>query len=399
MFARLALALSLLLAACGSTPARHAVPADALDLARIPGIPKARGWGDRSPDLLGEVDGLSPGELAEAFPAAFGAPHHYLALSGGGPNGAYGVGLLVGWTQSGTRPEFTIVTGVSTGAFIAPFAFLGPEYDDRLERAYTSYSTEDFFERKSLLSALTGDAALDTEPLRQTIAELFDQEMLDAVAREHRRGRRLLIGTTNLDAARPVIWNLGEIAVSGAPDALELARAVILASASIPVAFPPVLFEVEVDGERHDEMHVDGLASSQVFLYPSGLDWSGVLDRLQVTAQPKLYVIRNGVLETLPIEVQPKLSAIAAQSISSMMLHQANGDLYRMYLTSVRDGIDFHLAALPAEAELQVGENWIDPVAMRELFELGRAHAAQGNPWAKAPPGFEALSLGGAQLP
>ncbi len=202
------------------------------------------------------------------YPGIMGRKHNYLAISGGGANGAFAAGLLVGWSDAGTRPEFTMVSGVSTGALAAPFAFLGPAYDERLRGVFTTYSTSDLVVRRNLLSILTGHSVFDTEPLEKVIARYVDQSMMETIAVEFRKGRRLWIATTNLDAGRPVIWNIGAIANSGAPGALELIHKVMLASASVPGAFPPVIIEVEANGNLYDEMHVDGGIISQIFVTP-----------------------------------------------------------------------------------------------------------------------------------
>jgi predicted acylesterase/phospholipase RssA len=199
-----------------------------------------------------------------------GREHDYLVLSGGGGNGAFGAGLLAGWTAHGSRPEFQIVSGVSTGALIAPFAFLGPAYDGTLRDVYTRYSTEDLVESRSLLSIVRGDAALSTARLRALIAHYLDDAVIAAIAAEGARGRSLFVGTTNLDAGRPVVWDITRIAAHGTPAARELIYDVILASTAIPGAFPPVMIQVEAHGLRYDEMHVDGGVTSQLFLASTG---------------------------------------------------------------------------------------------------------------------------------
>ena len=290
-----------------------------------------------------------------------------------------------------------MVTGISTGALIAPFAFLGAAYDGELQEAYTAYSTKDFFEKRLLLTALTSDAAVNTEPLQGLIAKYVDEEMLQTIAGEYRRGRQLFIGTTNLDAERPVIWNIGAIAVSGAPNALELFRQVVLASASIPAAFPPVFIEVEAGGQVYDEMHVDGGGTSQVFLYPAGLEWGRIIERLEVTGTPNVYVIRNAFLEPSWAAVEPRLFSIAARSIASLIRTQGIGDLYRIYLKTQRDGVNYNLAYIPDDADLKPKDEFVDPEYMRQLFDLGYRLAKAGYPWHNAPPGFETGSVSAAQ--
>ncbi|NIO07245.1 MAG: patatin, partial [Deltaproteobacteria bacterium] len=220
---------------------------------------------------------MSEEEIKATYPGIYGRPHNYLAISGGGANGAFAAGFLAGWTATGTRPEFTAVTGVSTGALISPFAFLGSKHDDTLKEIYTGVSTKDILNKRSLLVGLTSDAMADTVPLLRLIQKYVTSEIREALAAEFRRGRILTVGTTNLDAGRPVIWNITRIAGSAHPKALELIHKILLASASIPVAFPPVFIEVEANGQRYDEIHVDGGGASQIYLYPLGLDWRRVI--------------------------------------------------------------------------------------------------------------------------
>jgi hypothetical protein len=212
--------------------------------------------------------------------------------------------------------------------------------------------------------------------------------MMAAIAEEHRRGRRLLIGTTNLDAERSVIWNIGAIACEGGDEALKLICDVLLASASVPAAFPPVMIQVEADGERYDEMHVDGGAVSVVFVYPSGLDWSGVGERLKVQGKPSLYVIQNLFVDPRYMPVKPNTIQIGARAMLSMIRNQGIGDIYRVYRLVERDGLDFHLAYIPPEFDL-IPNELFDPVFMNELFDLGHSLGATGYPWKTLPPGYE----------
>src|SRR5581483_7162489 len=194
---------------------------------------------------------------------------HFLAISGGGDDGAFGAGLLVGWSGRGDRPEFDVVTGVSTGALSAPFAFLGRTYDQQLRDIYTQTGAGDVFaKRPFVLAAIGSDALTDSAPLRSMIAHYVDQDLVQRIAEEYRKGRLLFILTTNLDQGRPVIWNVGAIASSNHPQARDLIVDVLLASASIPAVFPPVMLDVTVGGEKHQEMHVDGGTVAQAFLYP-----------------------------------------------------------------------------------------------------------------------------------
>src|SRR6185369_1305767 len=262
-----------LVSGCSSLRERKPVPEEMVEAATIPGVRYARFWGDVAPPDLEERIKEVRARAEAAFPDAKNQPRKFLAISGGGSNGAFGAGLLAGWTESGKRPQFDIVTGVSTGSLIAPLAFLGPEYDPQLKEIYTSYDTKDIAKKRSLLKGLTGDAMFSTKPLKELIEKYLDEKLLRAIAVESKKGRLLMVGTTNLDTGRPVLWNIGRIAESGTPEALELARNVLLASAAIPAAFPPVFLDVEVDGKKYQEMHVDGGTTTQAFLYPIGLDW------------------------------------------------------------------------------------------------------------------------------
>jgi hypothetical protein len=240
----IAIIFCLLPAACALDRLR-AVPAAEEEHVTIAGMSDVRFWGDESsPELIRM--GIEAYRREVAARAAAGEsgplpPADFLAISGGGENGAFGAGLLVGWTQAGTRPNFKLVTGVSTGALIAPFAFLGPRYDARLKEVYTTISSRDVLETRWFTAALLSDALASNTPLRKTVARYVDQSMLDEIAAEYAKGRLLLIGTTNLDARRPVIWNIGRLAASGYPKALELFRDILVASAAIPGAFPPTM--------------------------------------------------------------------------------------------------------------------------------------------------------------
>ena len=381
------LAMILIVSGCAAAPTRNAIPEEMLRPNDFSGIDNIRYWGDETPPYFTSLIKGSPEELKSVFHGIMGRPHNYLAISGGGANGAFGAGLLVGWTESGTRPEFTMVTGISTGALTAPFAFLGPSYDEKLTEVYTRYTTKDLVEERGFFRIIKGDAITGTGPLKKLIARYIDDQMLQDLAAEYNRGRQLLIGTTNLDAERPVAWNITRIAASGHPKALKLIQQVLLASASIPVAFPPVYIKVEEDGQVYDEMHVDGGATSQVFFYPMDADWKFIMERLGVKGTPNLYVIRNSRLEPSWKPVKPKLASIAGRSVDSLIRTQGIGDMYRLYLLTTRDGLNYHLSFIPADFTEKASEQF-DPVYMGKLFDLGYQMALSGNLWQKAPPKF-----------
>jgi hypothetical protein len=386
----LTLAVVVVLAqSCAGVPKRNPVPAIYSAIAEVPGIPRARFWGDEAPPYMKEWFAASKAHLQARYPAIMGRKHNYLALSGGGQRGAFGAGVLVGWTEAGTRPEFTLVTGVSTGALMAPFAFLGSEYDAELKDFYTKYSTKDLLKKRNFLKALTSDAAASSAPLKALIAKHVDQHVLEEIATEFRKGRLLYIGTTNLDADRPVMWNIGRIAASHVPNALALVHDIILASASIPAAFPPVMIEVEAKGQLYDELHVDGGVTSQVFLYPLGLDWRRVTEHLDAKGRPSVYLIRNAKLDPQWTAVKRRLRPIAGRSIAALIRTQGIGDMYRIYVGARRDGMDYHLAYIPDEFNEESKEPF-DREYMGKLFDLGYRMAKAGYPWKNAPRALEA---------
>ncbi|MCP5116231.1 MAG: patatin [bacterium] len=383
----LILAAALIAPGCVGVPRRNPLPRQLATSAAIPGIPQARFWGDESPDYLDEWFRIPKERVRQEFPKVFGRPHAYLALSGGGADGAFGAGFLNGWTETGNRPEFTFVTGISTGALMAPFAFVGPDYDHVLKQFYTTSSTNDIAKRRNVLAGLRGDALASTKPLQRMLERTVGETVRQQIAAEHRKGRRLFIGTTNLDAGRPVIWNVGAIAASSHPRALALIRKLMLASAAVPAAFPPVLVDVEAAGRGFDEIHVDGGVSTQLFLYPANVNWKRVQERLAVPGPPRVYLIRNSRLEPRWETVKNKLLPIAGRSVSELIRAQGIGDLYRIYLQTRRDELDFHLAFIPADFDEEPSEPF-DPSYMTKLFDVGYRLARADEPWAKAPPGF-----------
>jgi len=381
-------ALLLLVSGCASVPKRHPLPLDMVVNATIPGIPDARFWGDEWPKFsLAIFNNYSEADFRENYSAVYDTPHNYLAISGGGANGAFGAGLFAGWTAAGTRPEFSMVTGISTGALTAPFAFLGSQYDDILKQVYTTTTTSDIATERNIFSAALGDSIADSTPLQNLIARYITDDIVEAIAQEHKRGRRLFVGTLNLDAARSVIWNIGAIAASEYPQKQKLIRTIMRASASIPVAFPPVVIPVEVAGKSFDEMHVDGGTGSQVFVYPAAVDWKLVTQKLKVHGTPQVYVIRNSFLDPDYQGVKRSVFPIATRSIDSLIRTQGVGDLYQIYTLCKRDGNDFNLAYIPSDFTEKPVEAF-DPIYMKKLYDLGYDMAVNGYPWKNTPPGF-----------
>ena len=379
----LLLVACLLLTGGCSSILRSPVPAEAHLDATVLGRDDLRFWGD----LNGQAHDPSTlmaraNELQDEFAGIMHTEHNYLAISGGGAEGAYGAGLLVGWSDLGTRPEFTMVTGVSTGALTAPFAFLGKEYDDELKLLYTTLDSSRIFLRRSVFSIIRGDSVADNAPLLRMLEEYIDEDMIAAIAREHRRGRRLLIGTTNLDAQRPVIWNIGRIADSGHPEAARLIHQILLASAAIPGVFPPSYIRVQTADDRtYDEMHVDGGTSAQMFLYPSRTDWRSVMETLQVRGTATAWVIRNSRRQAEYDPVRARLAVIAGRSVSSLIRTQGIGDAYRIAAVTQRDGVELQLTWIPMTAPPNPGREVFDPQYMTELFDYGYRHMQDGQAW------------------
>ena len=362
------------------------MPAEGYEKATFLGKTDLRYWGDTS--RLENKNYLLSSQTMDAFKEKYagvsGQEHSYLAISGGGANGAYGAGALVGWTAKGDRPEFAIVTGVSTGALIAPFAFLGSDYDVALKEIYTTLGTDQVFNVRSVFKIIGGDGVVDTTPFTATLRTYVNDEVIEKIAAQYRKGRLLLIGTTNLDAGRPVIWNIGRIADSGHPAAPELIRDILRASASIPGAFPPVYIPVESNGLSYDEMHVDGGAAAQMFLYPSSLDWQDVMKALDVQGTPQAYLIRNSRVHPNYEPVNPRLSTIAARTIDSLIRTQGVGDAYRIYAVAERDGVDVSLTWIPKNAIEDDSDEPFDPKYMSQLFEFGYQRALKDELWTKA---------------
>jgi predicted acylesterase/phospholipase RssA len=367
------------------------VPEAQTETAEVPGIPLARQWTDRDVrpfidrvvrDSQREAEVLRrEGRAADPLP-----PAYVLAISGGGDEGAFSAGLLAGWSARGDRPKFKAVTGISAGALIAPFAFLGPEFDDVIRTIATTSGPGDFARRRNILMGLTSDGMASNKPLAQLIAQHVTPEVLEAIAREHARGRVLFIGTTDLDAARQVTWNMGEIASSQSPRALELFRKVILASASIPGMVSPVLIDVEASGRRYQEMHVDGAVISHVFLYPAS--FLGEFQR--TTGQPMSrvihsFVIRNGRLDPDWSSTERRTLAIGARAILTVGQAQGIKDVRRLYEIARRDKVDFNLAYIGTDFDVAHAEDF-DTTYMTKLFDYGYGLSVSGQQWHKTPP-------------
>ncbi|WP_165943303.1 patatin-like phospholipase family protein [Roseicella aquatilis] len=381
----LGLATAAGLSACAGLPRLPAVPETLAQRADFPGIPGARFYVDEEDAEL--LRWLQEQQRRAAIARAAGRPDNpadVLVLSGGGEDGAFGAGLLTEWTGQGTRPEFRVVTGISTGALTAPFAFLGPSRDAHLREVYTTIDISRVLAWRQWTAAVFDDALGDSTPLAATIARFVDAGMLAEIAAAYDAGRLLLIGTTDLDARRGVIWNIGAIARSGSPQALELVRKVLLASASIPGAFPPVMFDVEADGRRFQEMHVDGGAVAQLFLFPMRVA-AAARAREPKRAPTRVWVIRNGKLRPQRQTTPRRTIAVLAATVSTLTQASGSYDVTRIWLRARGAGLAFHLAYVGEDFAVPY-ETAFDPAYMRALFDYGQARMRAGTAWTSTPP-------------
>ena len=321
--------------------------------------------------------------------------YNYLSISGGGSDGAFGAGLINGWTESGERPHFKVVTGVSTGALIAPFAFLGPDYDDELKESYTTVDASHIFEALGLLPMLFSESATSTKPLQDLIATGVDEKVMDAIAMEYKKGRRLYVASTNLDAEQPIIWDMGAIASSGRPDRLALFRKVMLASASIPSLFPPVMIDVTSNGEQYQEMHVDGGVFFQSFSIGSAVDLPATIRAAHPDftgkVEQNLYVLRNGWVTPSFQQVNRSLTGIAQRAVLSMFKVSGINDLWRLYFAARDDNVTFRYIAITKEYVPSTAQQF-DKAEMNREYDYGRAMAIGGIYWLTVPPGYAAPS-------
>jgi predicted acylesterase/phospholipase RssA len=332
--------------------------------ATILGMPDARFWAD------------SVADFTAALPSQ---PGPWLALSSGGADGAFGAGLLNGLSESGHRPDYAVVTGVSTGALMAPFIFAGPRYDDALRTAYTKITAADVFEVGS-----TGESFVDSWPLKDLIAKQITPALLADVAAAHNSGRRLFVITTDLDAERSVVWNMGAIATYGGDAALNLFRSVLLASSAIPGGFPPVLIDVVANGKQFQEMHVDGGVGGQFFVAPAAAMAATSDYRLPATA---LYVVINTGLQPDFQIVTRSTPSILTTTVGAAVKVDTRLMIDRAYLAAKRSGVDFNIATIPADFNVP-SRGPFDPDYMTALFQRGETLGKSATPFGSAPPPY-----------
>jgi predicted patatin/cPLA2 family phospholipase len=334
----------------------------------------------------------------DAAPAA-GPRRSVLALSGGGVYGAYSAGVLYGWSKCGERPLFDVVTGISTGSLVAPLAFLGPEYDEEIKRFYTTLEKRDIFIAQ-YVRGLFSESLASNAPLREQVEAMLTAKVVCRIAEEHRKGRRLYVGSTERDGKRFVVWDLGAIANRGQPNDRELIQSILLGSAAIPGFFPASPIPVTVDGKSYVEHHVDGGISTSVFFRPpyrpEGTDATNDL------ADTDLYVIVAGKLYADQRVLKPRALKIAMESVSAVAYAQTRGDLQRIFFVSTLTGMNFHLASIPEGYPAPATNTDFDPVAMTGMFNEGVRQVKLGTVWRRSPPGVEPgesnLERGGTAL-
>ncbi len=358
-----------------SSFSRTPVSAPDLQNPQVPGIEGARYWADVAPANLSELL-----ETALRQRRASGISSDYtLTLSGGGENGAFAAGILTAWSEAGTRPEFMAVTGVSTGALAAPFAYLGSDYDDELKKLYGGLPSSQIFRGRFITGILSGSSVKNSEPLRQLIESYITDDFLAKIAKEHRRGRRLLVQSVSLDAQRPVLWDLGVIANSQSPNAKKVFSDVLLASASIPGVFPPVLIDVETQNGVRDELHVDGGVYSQTAYVPG---WD--IPR-KFASGGKLYAIRNGKVEPELKVIKPGVFHVSRRSLSTLIKAQGVDDLKIAYKLSRQRGAEYQATWIGTDFDFPLAEPF-DPEYMRALFDYGYQRFNSGALWSDRPP-------------
>lgn len=384
-------AATLLLAGCSTAGIERTdfVPEALVATAEPAGLKGVRAWGDDPLPLLETMKSVEGPKLHDVMMERKGSSKavvaNMLALSGGGEDGAFGAGLLIGWGERGDRPEFDLVTGISAGALLAPFALLGRDFDKQLADIFTNHSGAMIYETDVVGGLLGGSAITKTDPLKMLIDHYVDRRLMTRLAAERAKGRLLIIGTTNLDAQRPVYWDIGKIAQSGKKEALELMRLVLLASASIPGLFPPVRIPVTAGGKTYEELHVDGGTSNGIFFSLSGVSLKEIDKAIGMKVKRRLYAVRNGKLGAEWKPVKAAALDIGQRSLSTIIRSQAIGDLARIHASTIAEGVEFNLAYIPDSFKGPEHKPF-DMAYTKPLFELGRKLGREGYPWAKKPP-------------
>jgi predicted acylesterase/phospholipase RssA len=392
----LIMALAVMISGCVAVQERAAVPGPQLEAAQVGGYGDVRFWGDAVTPTIEAVIRRQYGQVREASlagqPGASTRKADFLAISGGGGEGAYAAGFLTGWTRSGQRPHFEVVTGVSTGALAAPFAFLGPSYDGVLQEIYTQYSDNDLVIDRGVLGLL-GSSRYDTAPLKRLLERYMTDDVLDAIAREYAKGRRLLVQTTNIDAQRPVIWDLSAIAASRQPERRDLIIRILLASTALPGLFPAVRIRVDADGRTYDELHVDGGVTAQLFFAPPRTRFARFEQMAFGHARERtLYVIRNGKLSPDYKPTEERALPLATRSIMTLTKYQGLSDLRRLDRIARETNARVLFTSIPPDFT-KAARSEFDREYMGELFHVGEQMGQLGRAWRSSPPPAPALAL------
>lgn len=333
-------------------------------------------WASEAPDFLYSADDQTTPIIVS------GDQLNILALSGGGANGAFGAGILIGLEESGQLKDYSIVTGISAGALMAPFVFIGGDAFSKMKKVMLNINDKSVLGKKNFLNTVFKDAFTDGEHLYQFIAEAFPEPMIEQIATQHRSGKRLFIGTTHFDSGELVIWNVGAIANSDMPNKSELIYKVLAASASIPGVFPPQFINVEHEGVIFEELHVDGGLATQVFFNPSNFDYQQISDSLGLETSPQLDIIRNGSLKAPYHSLRDKGLDLVAKSVSSLTLAQTRGDLYRMKYICEINNIDMQFTYMEHDfSYAKRTKDMFDEHYLLTIYKYGYHKATRGKPW------------------
>ncbi len=368
---------------------RDPLPSELVATVAIPGYENIRVWGDEvTPSFLASIE--TKDEEVRAAAEAGRSPKSalkadFLAISGGGDQGAFAAGVLSGWAKRGDRPDFEVVTGVSAGALAAPFAFIGPGCDKVLRDVYTKFGAPDLYRSRGVLGYFS-DAFEDNAPMKRMIEGYATPRFLDQIAEGYRDGRRLFIMTTNLDAQRPVVWDLSAIAASGRADRSEMFTKVLLATSAIPGLFPPVYFPVVAgDGKLYSEMHVDGGVTAQLVFVPPEAKVIEIEDKVFKKRRGRdLWVIRNSKIAPEYRLDPPRALPIIARAVRTMVKYQVISDLARLYRFAESNNTRFHYCAVPSSHEMG-DKKPFDKSLAAELFASGEVVGSKGM-WISQPP-------------
>ena len=373
------------LALSGCAHVRHAVPESLVGTAVVVGMPDIRYYTDKSDSfaMLRQSLLVSFKEEDKSAYLVDGIKTYPVLIIGGGvSNSAYGIGLLNGWLKQGTRPVFKIVTGYSSGSLIALATFSGKEYEDRLAELFTSISTKDVVRQNGVFSILFGNSVNSSALFAKKIDNIVDENLMTKIALEHAKGRRLYVGTSDLDAQEFVIWDMGALASKGGIDSVKTFRKIILASCSFSSMLPPVFFQVEANGRHYDEMHADGGVIGGIFYIHQLMEGAQFKE-----LRTRLYILNCCYMSPHSKQIEDNLTAIISRTIETNGSSKMAGDTYRIYAFAKERNWDYNLAYIPEDFQPNQKEMF-DRQEMRRLFKRGYDDAIVGYKWHKAPPGL-----------